>query len=161
MSPDPSGPHRRATTGAWLLVVAATVVAAGLAVGMILAAGRPRAVDPERAGEPRPAALQATREAPVPLAFRYRGVLCGPRGCLATTILRLCRSDQVARLHVRIEPLPGTSDALATLVAVPAGRAWDRRLLTRLASDPFQPERTWPWRQRPPPWSDWCQQVEP
>lgn len=105
------------------------------------------------------------RARPPVLAFRYRGKLCGVRGCLLTTIDALCRSPAVERLLRRIEPLVGLGAKTfrgveATLVVLPSADVSDpQQAIGELARVPFRPDEAWEWSRALPRWPNSCRSV--
>lgn len=165
MEPE-RGPARRRRTGRatralgiGALGVAAALGAAAALVGVVAGDRPPAPRAPARASAVPVEGVGAGPAGPSPLAFRYRGELCGARGCLGTTIVALCRSPAVRALLVRIGATARPDVARATLLAIPAPGERSVSTVRRLAAIPFRPRRTWVWHGPLPAWEDWCERV--
>lgn len=104
-------PFARAATLAGVLLL-------GIAAGACARDRFPGSDDAASSGQA--PVVSAEASASPPLAFRYQGKLCSVRGCLLTTVDRLCGARGVERLLVRVESVPDSVRVQATLLAVPS-----------------------------------------
>ena len=134
-------------------------VASALAVGLTAVALARGGEDDRRPMAPQPVVASPAPRALAPVAIRYRGILCGEKGCLFTTISNLCRSQGVRRLLVQVRAVPGSLEAKAILIAIPGASGWNRGRILALARSPFAPVRVRSWHEPLPAWDDWCPRV--